>query len=83
MKKQELPSWFNAEKYELGNTVKNRFSGEEFELNNVELSIYDFIIGTQIMVEIGMAKSESVSDMKKGLEWFKENNNAAYLALFE
>ena len=39
--KQELPSWFNGELYEEGDTVINRFSGEEYELNNVELSMYD------------------------------------------
>ena len=83
MKKQELPAWFNGEKYEEGDTVRNRFSGEEFELNNVELSMYDFVMGAQVMLEMGMAKTEAVSDMKKGLEWFKENNNAAYLALLE
>ena len=83
MKKQELPAWFSGEKYEEGGTVRNRFSEEEFELNNVELSMYDFIMGAQIMLEMVMGKNVAVSDMKKGLEWFKENNNAAYLALLE
>ena len=83
MKNQELPAWFSREKYEEGDTVRNRFTEEEFELNNVELSMYDFIMGAQIMLEMGMKKNVAVSDMKKGLEWFKENNNAAYLALLE
>ena len=83
MKNQELPAWFSGETYEEGDTVRNRFSGEEYELNNIELSMYDFIVGAQLVLEMGMAQTEAVSDMKKGLEWFKENNNAAYLILLE
>ena len=37
--KQQLPKWFNGELYEEGATVQNRFSGEECELNAVELSL--------------------------------------------
>ena len=83
MSKQKLPEWFTGELYEKGDTVRNRFSGEEYELNNIELSMYDFIMGAQVMLEMGMAQTEAVSDMKKGLEWFNENNNAAYLILLE
>ena len=32
--KQKLPKWFNGECYTHGATVQNRFSGEEYELNN-------------------------------------------------
>ena len=44
MKKQntKLPKWFKGQLYDEGDTVKNPFSGEECELNNVELSMYDF-----------------------------------------
>ena len=52
--KQELPSWFNGELYEEGGTVQNRFSGEEYELNNVELSMYDFVMGASIVMEMGL-----------------------------
>ena len=34
--KSKIPSWFNGTIYKKGNIVKNRFSGEECELNNVE-----------------------------------------------
>ena len=50
---QQLPEWFNGELYEEGETVQNRFSGEEYELNNVELSMYDFVMGSTILVEMG------------------------------
>ena len=42
--KQELPKWFLGQLYDKGETVKNPFSGEEYELNNVELSMYDFVM---------------------------------------
>ena len=43
--KQELPKWFNGSLYKTGESVKNPFSGEVYELNNVELSMYDFLVG--------------------------------------
>ena len=40
--KTSLPKWFNGTIYEEGETVTNPFSGETYELNNLELSMYDF-----------------------------------------
>mgnify|MGYP001491915373 CR=1 FL=1 len=57
--------------------------GEEYDLNNIELSMYDYIIGAQIVIEMGKNDPETVGEMKMGLEWFRENNNEAYLALLE
>ena len=34
-KEIKLPKWFRGELYKEGGTVRNRFSGEEYELNNV------------------------------------------------
>ena len=62
--KQQLPKWFNGELYEEGETVQNRFSGEEYELNNIELSMYDFVMGSTIMCEMGM--TEVVPNLRKG-----------------
>ena len=45
----KFPDWFQGEQYDNGEVVRNPFSGEEYELNNVELSIYDMIM------EIGRA----------------------------
>ena len=82
--KQKLPKWFNGELYEEGGTVKNRFSGEEYELNNIELSIYDFVIGATIVVEMGMFNTpKHVQDLRKGLDWFKQNNSEAYMKLLD
>ena len=82
--KQELPSWFNGELYEEGDTVKNRFSGEEYELNNVELSMYDFIIGASLTAEMGIFNTpHHIQELRKGLDWFRMNNAEAYMVLLD
>ena len=81
--KQELPKWFNGEVYKDGATVQNRFSGEEYELNNVELSMYDFVIGASTMAEMGMHHDSMINDLRKGLDWFRKNNAEAYVVLLD
>ena len=82
--KQKLPKWFRGELYEKGATVRNRFSGEEYELNNVELSMYDFVIGSTIVLEMsGGYKHTDVNELRKGLDWFRQNNSEAYMVLLD
>tara|TARA_B100000902_G_C26784639_1_gene656776 strand:+ start:105 stop:428 length:324 start_codon:yes stop_codon:yes gene_type:complete len=83
--KQKLPKWFKGQLYEDGDTVKNPFSGEECKLNNVELSMYDFLIGSQMVFEMSpqTATPESIKEFQKGLDWFKENNKEAYEILLD
>ena len=82
--KQKLPKWFNGECYTRGATVRNRFSGEECELNNVELSMYDFVMGSTIVLEMaGGYKHTSVDLLRKGLDWFRKNNPNAYMTLLD
>ena len=82
--KTKLPSWFNGELYEEGGTVQNRFSGEEYELNNVELSMYDFVMGATVVAEMGMFNTpKHVQDLRKGLDWFRKNNPEAYMVLLD
>ena len=83
MKANKLPSWFNGELYEEGKTVENRFSGEKYELNNVELSMYDFVIGSLAMVEMGVINEDIEKGLQKGLDWFRENNAEAYMVLLD
>ena len=47
--KQQLPKWFNGQLYEEGDVVENPYSGESIELNNIELSMYDFIMGATMV----------------------------------
>ena len=81
--KQQLPKWFNGELYEEGATVRNRFSGEEYELNAMELSMYDFVIGSTIVLEMGMHSDNMIIDLRKGLDWFRKNNPKAYMVLLD
>ena len=82
--KQQLPKWFKGELYDKGATVRNRFSGEEYELNNMELSMYDFVIGSTLVMEMaGGYKHTDVNELRKGLDWFRQNNSEAYMVLLD
>ena len=87
MKKQntKLPAWFEGMQYDKGDTVKNIFSGEEYELNATELSMYDFIMGSQMVMEMTpkMITPKAVKDFQKGLDWFRSNNSSAYMVLLD
>ena len=84
IKKQKLPKWFKGELYEKGAVVRNRFGGGEIELNNVELSMYDFVIGSSIVMEMsGGYKHTDVNLLRKGLDWFRKNNSEAYMVLLD
>ena len=79
--KQKLPKWFNGELYDEGATVQNRFSGEKYELNNVELSMYDFVMGATMCMEMELPCN--VTELRQGLSWFRKNNSEAYMVLLD
>ena len=84
MKETKLPKWFDGELYEKGDEVANRFSGEKYTLTAEELSMYDFIMGAQIVLEMGMMdKPKIVEDLRKGLDWFRTTNKEAYMVLLD
>ena len=89
-KEQKVPKWFEGEIYDEGSVVRNPFSGEEYELNALELSIYDMIMGAQMFIEMryhGDMLDERTApmqkDMRKGLDWFMQNNSRAYMVLLD
>ena len=82
-KKQKLPKRFNRELYDEGAEVQNRKKKEKCQLNNVELSMYDFIVGTQLCFEMGMQSEKMISDFQKGLRWFRKYNAEAYMILLD
>ena len=81
--KQKLPSWFDGELYEEGDTVRNPYSGEEIELTAVELSMYDFLMGAQMIFSMGYNNEKIIKDFQKGLDWFRNNNGKAYMVLLD
>ena len=83
MTKTELPKWFNGQVYEKGDTVTNPYSGQSYELTAEELSMYDFIIGANQLMSMGMIALKSQKDMRKGLDWFRKNNVEAYYVLLD
>jgi len=82
-KEQKIPKWFNGDVYEKGDIVRNRFSGEEYKLNNIELSMYDFVMGATIMIELGLYNDKALEDHRKGLRWFRQYSPEAYMVLLD
>ena len=90
VKEQKLPKWFKGDIYDEGSVVVNPFSGQEYELNAVELSIYDMIMGAQMFIEaryngdmLDPRTADIQKDMRKGLDWFRSNNAEAYMILLD
>ena len=84
--KQKLPKWFRGELYEKGAVVQNRFGGDSIELNNIELSMYDFVMGASILSEQTgpwAGDPEVIKDLRRGLDWFRANNAKAYMVLLD
>ena len=80
----KLPKWFKGRLYDEGGIVQNRFSGEKCKLNNVELSMYDFVMGATMTAEMGIFNTpHHIQELRKGLDWFKENNAEAYMILLD
>ena len=84
--KQKLPKWFRGELYEKGAVVQNRCGGGSIELNNIELSMYDFVMGASILIETTgpwEGDPKVIRELRKGLEWFRTNNSKAYMVLLD
>jgi hypothetical protein len=86
--KQKLPKWFTGQLYDEGAEVTNRFGGDSCYLNNVELSMYDFIMGATMVVEMrgdrrSLMDASMITDLRKGLDWFRKNNASAYMVLLD
>ena len=92
MATKKLPKWFienpNTVTYGNGANVTNPFSGESYDLNNEELSMYDYIIGLQFTIDRkgGALHPNSFKyqkDLRKGLDWFRIANAEAYMVLLD
>lgn len=73
--------------YDEGDLVTNPFSGEEYELNAEELSVYDYILGLQYLIDragvFNPISGEFQKDLRIGLDWFRKNNAEAYMILLD
>ena len=84
-KEQKIPKWFKGMIYDKGEEVTNPFSKECYTLNGIELSIYDFIMGSQYVFEVApkTVTTKQVNDFHKALTWFRKNNIEAYMVLLD
>ena len=88
--KQEKPKWFTGAWYDTGDTVRNPFSGDSCELTGPELSMYDFIKGAEYTIAVQFDNdilhpdvARISDDMRKGLDWFRQENPKAYMTLLD
>ena len=84
-KKPTAPKWFKGMIYTKGAKVKNPFSGESYELTGLELSIYDFIMGCNMVFESAPSTmtTKRITEFRKALDWFRVNNSEAYYVLLD
>ena len=80
MSNKKIPNWFDGVVYDEGDVVVNSFSKEEYELNNLELSIYDLIMGINAM---NIWNNNTIDLHQKALKWFRQNNPEAYMTLLD
>tara|TARA_R110002124_G_scaffold126788_2_gene286545 strand:+ start:616 stop:882 length:267 start_codon:yes stop_codon:yes gene_type:complete len=83
--RQKLPKWFDGEVYEIGDEVRNPFSGETCLLTAEELSMYDLVKGAEMVIQMGVElDAERCYDiMEKGGDWLLANNPKAYMTLLD
>jgi len=84
-KEQVVPKWFKGQVYEEGDNVTNQFSGESYMLNALELSLYDYIMGSQYIFEVApkTVTQKQLTEFQKALTWFRKNNVEAYFVLLD
>lgn len=83
VKEIDLPDWFSGEVYNKGANVKNPYSGESCYLNAKELSMYDFIKGSEILLSHNIKTNDLSKLFYEGLWWFKDNSPASYMILLD
>ena len=55
--------------------VRNPYSGESSVLTPEEVAVYDYLKGCEMLGDY--------TGLRKGLEWFMENNSEAYMVLLD
>tara|TARA_R110001592_G_scaffold150456_1_gene376449 strand:- start:2059 stop:2352 length:294 start_codon:yes stop_codon:yes gene_type:complete len=97
MKKLKIPNWFKGTVGDENEVVKNPFTKESIELNPLEVAIYDFTMGSNMMAEqldIKFNKTLNPNDLnpnaqglwqnvRNGIGWFRKNNAKAYMVLLD
>ena len=56
-------------------SVQNPFSGESITLTPDEVAVYDYLKGCELIGD--------VKGLRKGINWFMDNNAKAYMVLLD
>jgi len=83
LSQKPLPKWFDGQIYDKGDTVSNPYTGESIDLTAEELSMYDFIKGAEFVMSGMSANTKLISEMRRGLDWFRRANPEAYMVLLD
>ena len=83
LKKPTAPKWFKGMLYTKGDTVTNPYTDQSIKLTAEELSMYDFIKGAEFVMSGMSANTKIISEMRKGLDWFRRANPEAYMVLLD
>ena len=82
--KEQLPNWFDGEVYEIGDEVRNPYSGETALLDAAELSMYDLVKGAEMAMTTGLFDIDHCIDIiDQGKDWLLAKNPKAYMALLD
>ena len=80
----QLPDWFDGEVYEIGDEVRNPYSGETAFLDPAELSMYEVIKGAEmILLMTHSSERKLVELIRKGQDWMLAKNPQAYMTLID
>ena len=81
--KKQLPNWFEGEVYEIGDEVRNPYSGETALLDAAELSMYDCVKGAEMAMLMGVDVDRCIDAINQGKDWFLAKNPQAYMTLLD
>ena len=73
---KKLPEWFNGQIYDKGDIIINPETNQELEIYNTELSMHDFVMGAEMLIEMmgDKASKDLIKYRDEGLEWLKQSN---------
>ena len=63
-------------------TVQNPFSGSSYTLTPIEEGVYSMIMGSQMIAGYEQSNTR-IQIVRRGLDWFRDNNGSAYMVLLD
>jgi hypothetical protein len=83
LSQKPLPKWFDGQIYNEGGEVTNPYTDQSMKLTAEELSMYDFIKGAEFVMSGFSTNTKLISQMRRGLDWFRRANPEAYMVLLD